>query len=95
MHIFIMSKIIHSHRQYDMRRRHGRKPGPNRAKGWPAEPGPNRAKGWLADHTSLADRPEFGIFLKSVFNTCQPKLARTVSNMGMVVLPQNLAARPS
>jgi hypothetical protein len=35
MHIFIRSKIRHSHRQYDTRRRRGTKPGTNRAKGWP------------------------------------------------------------
>jgi hypothetical protein len=45
--------------------------------------------------TPLVGRPGFGIFLKSVFNTCQLKSARRVSNVGKVVLPQILAARPS
>jgi hypothetical protein len=64
LHIFIMSKIGHSHRQCGTKRRCGTKPVPNRAKGWPA------------GHTSLASRPGFGVFSKSIFNTCQLKLAR-------------------
>jgi hypothetical protein len=32
MHIFNMSKIRHSHKEYDTRGRCGTKPGPNRAK---------------------------------------------------------------
>jgi hypothetical protein len=44
IHIFIMSKTRGSHRQFDMRRRRGTKPGPNQTKvgrpapplGWPA-----------------------------------------------------------
>jgi hypothetical protein len=36
MHIFIMSKIRHSHRQYDTRKRHGTKHKLNQAKVWPA-----------------------------------------------------------
>jgi hypothetical protein len=36
MHFFIMSKIRHSHRKYDMRKWHGTKHGLNRAKVWPA-----------------------------------------------------------
>jgi hypothetical protein len=52
-------------------------------------PGPVRAKGWPAD------RPGFAVFSKSIFNTCQLKSARRVSNVGKVVLPQSLASRPS
>jgi hypothetical protein len=43
----------------------------------------------------VADKPGFGIFLKSVFNTCQLKSARRVSIVGKAVLPQSLVARPS
>jgi hypothetical protein len=70
IHIFIMSKTKGSHRQYDMR-------------GWcGTKPGPIRATVGTTDPTSLAGRPGFGIFLKSIFNTCQLKLVRRVSNVG-------------
>jgi hypothetical protein len=59
MHIFIMSKIRHSHKQYDMRGCCGTKPGPNQAKVGPASP------------TSLTGRPGFGVFLETVSYTCQ------------------------
>jgi hypothetical protein len=43
-----------------------------------------------AGPTPLIGRPGLGIFLKSIFNTCQPKSARRVSNVGKAVLPQSL-----
>jgi hypothetical protein len=40
----------------------------------------------------LVGRPRFGTFSKYVFNMCQLKSARRVSNVGKAVLPQILAA---
>jgi hypothetical protein len=77
-----MSKIMHSDRQYNVRRQ------------CETKPGPNRAKGWLADHTTLAGRLGFGVFSKSIFNTCQLQSARRVSDVEKAVLPQILAAQP-
>jgi hypothetical protein len=78
-----MSKTRGSHRQYDTRGRCGTKPGPS------------QAKVGLADPTPLAGRPGFGIFSKSIFNMCQLKSARRVSNVGKAVLSQSLAVRPN
>jgi hypothetical protein len=78
-----MSKTKGSHRQYDIRGRHGTEPGPSRAKVGPAGP------------TSLAGQPGFGVFLKSVFNMCQVKSTRRVSNVGKAVLTQGLDSQPS
>jgi hypothetical protein len=53
MHIIIVSKIRHSHRQ---------------VRGWHGTmSGPNRAKVGLAGPTSLAGRPGFGIFFENHF----------------------------
>jgi hypothetical protein len=68
MHIFKMSKIRHSHREYDMRRSCGTKPGPNRAKVGPANP------------PSLADWLGVGAFLNSALSTCQGMLVHGASN---------------
>jgi hypothetical protein len=76
IHIFIISKTRGNHRQYDTRGQSGTKLGPS------------RAKVGLAGPTSFAGRPGFGVFLKSVFSTCQLKSARRVSNVGKAVLPQ-------
>jgi hypothetical protein len=43
---------------------------------------------------SGADKPRFGVFLKSAFTTCQAKSARRESKVEKVVQLQNLAARP-
>jgi hypothetical protein len=83
MHIFIMSKIRHSHKQYDMRKWCGIK---HRL---------NRAKVWSAGHITLASQPCVGTFLKPVFTTCQSKLIRGVSNVGKAVQGGNVATRPS
>jgi hypothetical protein len=58
MHIFIMSKIRHSHRQYEMRKWRGTKYGLNWAKVWPAI------------HITLAGWPCVGAFLKTILSTC-------------------------
>jgi hypothetical protein len=54
---------------------------------------------WHKARAQLSQRmvggPGSGVFFKSVFNTCQLKSARRVSNVGKAVLPQNLATRPS
>jgi hypothetical protein len=83
MHIFIMSKIRHSHRQYDTRKWHGIK---HRL---------NRAKVWSASHITLASRPRVDTFPKPIFTTCQGESVRGVSNLGMAVQGGNLATRPS
>jgi hypothetical protein len=83
IHMFIMSKTRGRNRQYDTRGRCGTKPEPSRAKVGPVGP------------TPLAGRPGFGIFSKSVFNTCQHKSVRRVTIVGKVVLPQSLVAQPS
>jgi hypothetical protein len=53
---------------------------------------------WHNARAQLSQRmvggPGSGVFFKSVFNTCQLKSARRVSNVGKAVLPQNLATRP-
>jgi hypothetical protein len=43
----------------------------------------------------LVGRPGFGVFSKSIFDTCQLKSARRLSIVGKVVLPQSLPTRPS
>jgi hypothetical protein len=68
MHIFNMSKIRHSHREYDTRGWCGTKPGPNWAKVGPVGP------------TSLAGRPGVGAFSNSALPTCQGMLVHGVSN---------------
>jgi hypothetical protein len=68
MHIFIMSKIRHSHRQYDMRKRCGTK---HRL---------NRAKVWLVGHITLADRPCVGAFSKTILSTCQAEMVPKASS---------------
>jgi hypothetical protein len=52
-------------------------------------------KAWAQSSQSGAGRLGFDVFSKSVFNMCRLKLARRVSNVGKVVLPQSLAAQPS
>jgi hypothetical protein len=69
MHIFIMSQIRHSHRQYDTRKWRGTKRGLNRAKVWP--PG----------HTTLAGRPCVGTFPKTILFTCLAEAVLKVSNV--------------
>jgi hypothetical protein len=66
LHIFIVSKIRHSHIQYDMRKWCGIKHRLNWAKVWPAY------------HMTLASRPCVGTFLKTIFTTCQRKSVRGV-----------------
>jgi hypothetical protein len=68
MHIFIMSEIRHSHRQYDTR-------------GWcGTKHGLNRAKVGLAGPTSLVDWPGFDVFSKTVSYTCQERSVEMVSD---------------
>jgi hypothetical protein len=59
MHMFIMSKIRHSHRQYDMRRQRGTKPVPNRAKGWPAGQGLASFQNLSSTHVNLNQQEEY------------------------------------
>jgi hypothetical protein len=68
MHIFIMSKIRHSHRQYDTKKWRGIKHGLNRAKVWPV------------GHITLAGRPCVGAFPKTVLSTCLTEAVLKVSN---------------
>jgi hypothetical protein len=68
MHIFIMSKIRHSHRKYDTRKSCGTKHGLNRAKVWPA------------DHITLAGWPCVGAFPKTILSTCPAEVVLKVSN---------------
>jgi hypothetical protein len=68
MHIFNMSKIRHSHREYDTRGWCGIKSGPNRAKMEPTGP------------TSLVGRPGVGAFSNSSFPTCQGRSMHMLSN---------------
>jgi hypothetical protein len=67
-HIFIMSKIRHSHRKYDMRKWCGIKDGPN----W--------AMAWLAGHITLASWPCVGAFPKTILSTCPTEAVLKVSN---------------
>jgi hypothetical protein len=83
IHIFIMSKIRHSHKQYDMKK-------------WrDIKHKLNRAKVWSAGHITLAGRPCVGTFPKTVFTTCQSKSVRGVYNVGKAVQGANLSAQPS
>jgi hypothetical protein len=68
MHIFIMSKIMHSHRKYNMRKWRGTKHGLNRAKVWPV------------GHITLAGRPCVRAFLKTILSTCPAEAVLKVSN---------------
>jgi hypothetical protein len=68
MHIFIMSKIRHSYRQYDMRKWCGTKHGLN------------RAKVWLAGHITLATRPCVGAIRKTILSTCPVEVTLKVPN---------------
>jgi hypothetical protein len=68
MHIFIMSKIRHSKRQYDMRKWRGTKHGLNWAKVWPT------------GYITLADRPYVGAFPKIILSTCLVEAVLKVSN---------------
>jgi hypothetical protein len=83
MHIFIMSKIRHRHRQYDTSKWCGINHRLNRAKVWPA------------GHITLVGRPCVGTFPKTASTTCQSKSVRGVSNVGKAVQLGNLAAWPS
>jgi hypothetical protein len=68
MHIFIIFKIRHSHRQYDMWKWHGTKHGLNWAKVWP-----------VGDIT-LADRPCVGAFTKNILSMCPVEAMLKVPN---------------
>jgi hypothetical protein len=68
MHIFIMSKIRHSQRQYYMRKWHGTNHGLNRAKVWPAS------------HIILVGQPCVSAFTKNVLSTCPAVVVLKVSN---------------
>jgi hypothetical protein len=78
-----MSKTRGAHGQYDMKGRRGTSPGPS----WPTV-GP-------AGPTPLAGRPGPGVFIKTIFTTCQSKLVRGVTNVENVVEQLNVAAWPS
>jgi hypothetical protein len=83
MHIFIMSKMRHSHRQYETRGRCGTKPGPSRGKLVPAAP------------TFLASRLEFGVFSKTVSYTCQGRsVMPKVGAARILGRPTTLASQP-
>jgi hypothetical protein len=58
MHIFIMSKIRHSHRKYGTWKWCGTKHGLNQAKVWPV------------GHITLVGRPCVGAFPKTIVSTC-------------------------
>jgi hypothetical protein len=68
MHIFIMSKMRHSYRQYDMRKWCGTKHGLNRPKVWPA------------GHITLVGRPCVDAFSKTILSTCPAEAVFKVSN---------------
>jgi hypothetical protein len=68
MHIFIMSKIRHSYRQYETRKWHGIKHKLKRAKVWPA------------GHITLVGRPCVGAFPKTVLSACPSEAMLKVSN---------------
>jgi hypothetical protein len=68
MHIFIMSKIMHSHKKYDMRKWCGTKHRLNWAKVWPV------------DHISLAGQPCAHKFSKTFLSTCPEEAVLKVSN---------------
>jgi hypothetical protein len=68
MHIFIMSKISHSHRKFDTRKWRGTKHGLNRAKVWPA------------GHITLVGRPCVSAFPKTILSTCLAEVVLKVSN---------------
>jgi hypothetical protein len=69
MHIFIMSKIRHSHRKHDMRKWCGTKHRLNRAKVCPA------------GHITLVGRPRVAAFPKIVLSTCPVEAVLKVSNV--------------
>jgi hypothetical protein len=68
MHIFIMSKIRHSHRKYDTRKWHGTKHGLNWVKVWPA------------GHITLPCQPWVGTFPKTILSMCPAEAVLKVSN---------------
>jgi hypothetical protein len=68
MHLFIMSKIRHNHKQYDMRKWCGTK---HRL---------TQAKVWLAGHVTLAGQPCVGAFPKTILSTCPEEAKLKVSN---------------
>jgi hypothetical protein len=68
MHIFIMSKIRHSHRKDDTRKWRGIKHGLHRAKVWPA------------GHITLACRSCVGAFPKIALSTCPEEAVLKGSN---------------
>jgi hypothetical protein len=93
MHIFILSKIRHSHRKYDMRKWRGTKHGLN------------HAKLWLVSHITLAGRPCVGTFSKTILLMCPAEAVLKVSNAqrqckeetwppGQVAWPVGLTSRP-
>jgi hypothetical protein len=63
-----MSKIRHSHKQYDKRKWCGTKHGLNRAKVWPV------------GHITLASQPCIGAFPKTILYTCLAEAVLKVSN---------------
>jgi hypothetical protein len=68
MHIFNMSKIWHSHREYD-------------TSGWySTKLRPNWTKVGTTGPTSLAGRPAVGTFSNSALSTCQGRLVHGASN---------------
>jgi hypothetical protein len=93
MHIFIMTKIRHSHRKYDTRK-------------WCAtKHGLNRAKVWSAGHITLAGRACVVLFPKTVMSTCPAEVVLKVSNaqkqckeetwpLGQVAWPTGLTSGP-
>jgi hypothetical protein len=93
MYIFIMSKIRHSHKQYDMRKWCGTKHGLNRATVWPT------------GHIILASRPCVRAFPETVLSTCPEEVVLKISNAqrwckeetwlpGQVAWPAGLTSGP-
>jgi hypothetical protein len=93
MHIFIMSKIRHSHRKYDTRKWCGTKHGLN------------RAKVWLTNHITLVGWPCVGTFPKNVLSMCPAEAVLNLSNAqrrckeetwlpGQVAWPAGLTSGP-
>jgi hypothetical protein len=68
VHIFILSKTRHSHRQYNTRKRHGTKHGLNRPKVCPA------------CHFTLASRPCVAAIPKPILSTCLAEAVLKVPN---------------
>jgi hypothetical protein len=77
-----MSKTRGVHRQYDMKRRRGTRPGPDQPKVGPA------------GHTPFVGQLGPSVFPKTIFTTCQIKSVRGVSNVGKAVERLNVAAQP-